>query len=198
MARNPVFVKKGPSFMNYSTKAALGIKDPYLKLDTAHFKDAIEGQGNQIIVHLVQSYPLHCPRCGQLMLRNGFKLVKILGPSLHYEPTIWSIRKQNTFLSHHRTVHKRLPRWPKLNHHHISQAIKLRIMMQLTANESQTDIAKELGISDWTVRRVILNLDQSFKPNYHWLPRHIAFDDFKSGRFTPSGMSMKWPSRRDR
>ncbi|WP_243685697.1 hypothetical protein [Limosilactobacillus fermentum] len=24
--------------------------------------------------------------------------------------------------------------------------------MQLTANESQTDIAKELGISDWTVR----------------------------------------------
>lgn len=29
-----------------------------------------------------------------------------------------------------------------------------------------------------------------FKPNYHWLPRHIAFDDFKSGRFAPSGMSM--------
>ncbi|MCG0596650.1 hypothetical protein IMAU10118_03035 [Lactiplantibacillus plantarum] len=28
--------------MNYSTKAALGIKDPYLELDTAHFKDAIE------------------------------------------------------------------------------------------------------------------------------------------------------------
>ncbi|WED58064.1 hypothetical protein PY770_04580 [Fructilactobacillus sanfranciscensis] len=27
--------------------------------------------------------------------------------------------------------------------------------MQLTVNESQTDIAKELGISDWTVRRVI-------------------------------------------
>ncbi len=63
-------------------------------------------------------------------------------------------------------------------------------MMQLTVNESQTDIAKELGISDWTVRRVIFNLDQFFKPNYHWLPRHIAFDDFKSGRFAPSGMSM--------
>lgn len=74
--------------------------------------------------------------------------------------------------------------------HHISQAIKRLIMMQLTANESQTDIAKELGISDWTVRRVIFNLDQFFKPCYHWLPRHIAFDDFKSGRFAPSGMSM--------
>lgn len=82
--------------MNYSTKAALGIKDPYLELDTAHFKDAIEDQGNQVIVHLIQSYPLHCPRCGQLMLKNGFKLVKVLGPSLHYEPTIWSIRKQTS------------------------------------------------------------------------------------------------------
>lgn len=63
-------------------------------------------------------------------------------------------------------------------------------MIQLTTNESQIDIAKELGISDWTVRLVIFNLDQFFKPNYHWLPRHIAFDDFKSGRFAPSGMSM--------
>jgi len=63
-------------------------------------------------------------------------------------------------------------------------------MIQLTTNESQIDIAKELGISDWTVRRIIFNLDQFFKPNYHWLPRHIAFDDFKSGRFAPSGMSM--------
>ncbi len=63
-------------------------------------------------------------------------------------------------------------------------------MIQLTTNESQIDIAKELGISDWTVRRVVFNLDQFFKPNYHWLPRHIAFDDFKSGRFAPSGMSM--------
>ena len=71
-------------------------------------------------------------------------------------------------------------------HHHISQAIKLLIMMQLTANESQTDIAKDLGISDWTVRRVIFNLDQFFKPCYYWLPRHIAFDDFKSGRFAAS------------
>lgn len=36
--------------MDYSTKAALGIKDSHLELDTAHFKDAIEDQGNQVIV----------------------------------------------------------------------------------------------------------------------------------------------------
>lgn len=180
--------------MNYSTKAALGIKDPYLELDTAHFKDAIEDQGNQVIVHLIQSYPLHCPRCGQLMLKNGFKLVKVLRPSLHYEPTIWSIRKQKYLCKPSLNCPQTITKVAKVEdvkyHHHISQAIKQRVMMQLTVNESQTDIAKELVISDWTVRRVIFNLDQFFKPNYHRLPRHIAFDDFKSGRFAPSGMSM--------
>ncbi len=73
---------------------------------------------------------------------------------------------------------------------HIAWAIKQRAMMLLTTNQSQKDLAKALGISDWTVRRVITNLDSSFKPNYRWLPRHLAFDDFKSGKMAPSGMSM--------
>ncbi|MBB1085315.1 transposase family protein, partial [Limosilactobacillus fastidiosus] len=107
---------------------------------------------------------------------------------------IWSIRKQKYLCKPSPDCPQTITKVARVKdvkyRHHISQAINLRIMMQLTANESQTDIAKELGISDWTVRRVILNLDQSFKPNYHWLPRHIAFDDFKSGRFAPSGMSM--------
>lgn len=63
-------------------------------------------------------------------------------------------------------------------------------MMELTKNQSQIDLAKDFDVSDGTVRRVINCLDQTFKPNYHWLPRHIAFDDLKSGRFAPSGMSM--------
>ncbi len=63
-------------------------------------------------------------------------------------------------------------------------------MMLLTFNLSEKDISKIIGVSDLTVRRVITNLDHEFKPNYHWLPRHIAFDDFKSGRFAPSDMSI--------
>nr|WP_308723597.1 transposase family protein [Lactiplantibacillus plantarum] len=56
--------------------------------------------------------------------------------------------------------------------------------MQLTVNESQTDIAKELGISDWTVRRVASFASiNSSSLTTTGLPRHtIAFDDFKSGR----------------
>ncbi|NRN84608.1 hypothetical protein IMAU30040_00537 [Lactobacillus helveticus] len=128
------------------------------------------------------------------MLKNGFKIVNVLGPSLHYQPTIWSIRNQKYLCKPSSACPSTITELAKVKdikyRHHISQAIKQQVMIQLTTNESQIDIAKELGISDWTVRRVIFNLDQFFKPNYHWLPRHIAFDDFKSGRFAPSGMSM--------
>ena len=44
---------------------------------------------------------------------------------------------------------------------HITWAIKQRAMMLLTTNQSQKDLAKALGVSDWTVRRVITNLDLS-------------------------------------
>ncbi|WP_231120254.1 transposase [Limosilactobacillus reuteri] len=179
--------------MNNSIKTILGIKDPYLKLDEKNFDNPIEDQPNQIIVHLIQTYPMHCPKCGHLMCKNGYKTVNCLGPELHFKPTIWSIKKQKyickasscpevvTKLAAVEDIHYR---------NHISLAIKQRAMMLLTKNESQSDLAKELNVSDWTIRRVITNLDQFFKPNYHWLPRHIAFDDFKSGRFAPSGMSM--------
>lgn len=180
--------------MDYSTRTALEIKDSHLELDTAHFKNVIESHDNQVVVHLIQSYPLRCSRCGQLMFKNGFKIVNVLGPSLHYQPTIWSISNQKYLCKPSSACPSTITELAKVKdikyRHHISQAIKQQVMIQLTTNESQIDIAKELGISDWTVRRVIFNLDQFFKPNYHWLPRHIAFDDFKSGRFAPSGMSM--------
>ena len=180
--------------MNYSTKIALGIKDRHLELDIKHFKNPIEDQGNLIVVHLTQSYPHHCPLCGQLMSKNGFKTVRSLGPSLHYKPAIWSIRKQKYICKPSENCPKTVTDFAKVTdlkyRHHIALAVKQRIMMQLSTNESQTDIAKSFGVSDWTVRRIISNLDQVFKPNYHWLPRHIAFDDFKSGRFAPSDMSM--------
>ena len=80
--------------MNYSTRVALGVKDYHLELDDKHFTEPFEDQGDRIVIHFIQSYPLCCPRCGQPMLKNGFRTVNALGPSLHYKPTIWSIRKQ--------------------------------------------------------------------------------------------------------
>ena len=180
--------------MNYSTRVALGVKDYHLELDDKHFTEPVEDQGNRIVIHFIQSYPLHCPRCGQPMLKNGFRTVNALGPSLHYKPTIWSIRKQKYLCKPSDDCPNTVTRLAQVKdidyHTHITWAIKQRAMMLLTTNQSQKDLAKSLGVSDWTVRRVITNLDSSFKPNYRWLPRHIAFDDFKSGKMAPSGMSM--------
>lgn len=73
---------------------------------------------------------------------------------------------------------------------HITREVKQRIMMHLTLNQSETDIGKILGVYDWTIGRVITRINQDFQPNYQRLPCHLAFDDFKSERFAPSGMSM--------
>lgn len=63
--------------MNNSIKTILGIKDPYLKLDEKNFDNPIEDQPNQIIVHLIQTYPMHCPKCGHLMCKNGIIMTSL-------------------------------------------------------------------------------------------------------------------------
>lgn len=69
-----------------------GIKDPYLKPDKPFLTEDKELK----IIHLIQSYPMHCPLCGQLMRRNGFRkrpvTIKIL--TLAGKPAILKIKKQ--------------------------------------------------------------------------------------------------------
>jgi hypothetical protein len=45
-------------------------------------------------------------------------------------------------------------------------------------------------ISTQTVMRAAEGLFVYNKTNFHYLPQNIAFDDFKSGKFATSGMSM--------
>lgn len=98
----------------------------------------IESHDNQVVVHLIQSYPLRCPRCGQLMLKNGFKIVNVLGPSLHYQPTIWSMRNQKYLCKPSSACPSTITELAKVKdikyRHHISQAIKQQVMIQLTTN----------------------------------------------------------------
>lgn len=69
-----------------------GIKDPYLKPDKPFLTEDKELK----IIHLIQSYPMHCPLCGQLMRRNGFRkrpvTIKILTPA--GKPAVLKIKKQ--------------------------------------------------------------------------------------------------------
>lgn len=51
-------------------------------------------------------------------------------------------------------------------------------------------IASYHNVSVNTVERQLEGLDDTFKSNHNWLPATIAFDDFKSGKFVQSNMSM--------
>lgn len=51
-------------------------------------------------------------------------------------------------------------------------------------------IANHHNVSTNTVERQLEGLEDTFKTNPHWLPATIAFDDFKSGKFAQSKMSM--------
>lgn len=180
--------------MDNNIKTLAGFKDNRLEIDPKFADKAVDDQGPCIIVHLLQTYPLHCPKCGRLMLKNGFKEVNYQGPTVHYQPVIWSIRKQKYICKPSRECPATVTQVAEVSdvpfRHHIAQLIKQRLACALAQNKSQKDVANDFFVSDWTVRRILLGLDKFFQPNWHWLPRHIAFDDFKSERFAPSGMSM--------
>lgn len=61
----------------------------------------------------------------------------------------------------------------------------------MSDNVSQKHIAQAYNISPHTVMRQAQGLFNYNKTTFHYLPQHIAFDDFKSSNFAKSnGMSM--------
>ena len=183
--RNLILMTNDISFLT-------GINDPDLKIDKA----GVEDTGNYKVIHLVKTGTCHCPVCGRPMLKNGYrgKPVKIVALPIANVPTILLIKKQ-------KYICKPSPQCPGtvtkvaeirgINHGcRIANNVKQAITLTLRRNESQKDIGEQYYVSPSTVGRIIDNLEDSFTPEKSWLPNTIAFDDFKSGRFAPSGMSM--------
>lgn len=170
-----------------------GIKDPYLKFDVP----ATTETNGLKTVHLLQSPPMHCPVCGRLMKRNGWLrkhpvIVRILG--IAGVPTVLSITKQQYICKPSavcpKTVTCVAPVQGIKKGCRIANLVKHDISLELADNISQSDIAKQHQVSVNTVSRVLDSLESSLVPDRHWLPATIAFDDFKSGKFNSSGMSM--------
>lgn len=169
-----------------------GIKDPHLKFDNP----ATSIEHGLKVIHLVQSYPMKCPHCGRLMKRNGFRhkpvVVKIL--SVAGTPTVLSIKKQQYLCPATPQCPQIITRVARVQgiktRCRIAEVVKQHISVELTQTISMTTIAQQHHVSTNTVARQLNNLEQSFKLNRNWLPATIAFDDFKSGKFAQSGMSM--------
>ena len=170
-----------------------GINDPYLKFD----KPATTIENGRKVIHLLQSLPMHCPVCGQLMQRNGWlrrRPVKIKILSIAGQPTVLSIIKQQYLCKPSASCPHPVTRVAPIQGIQkgcrIANLVKQHITLELTQNISQTTIARQHNVSTNTVSRALTQMQDSFTPNRQWLPVAIAFDDFKSGQFAQSGMSM--------
>lgn len=144
-----------------------GIKDPYLKFD--HPATSVE-KGVKVI-HLVQSYPMKCPHCGQLMKRNGFRrkpvIVKIL--SVAGTPTVLSIKKQQYLCPSTPQCPPTITRVAQVQgvqaRCRIAEIVKQHIAIELAQTISMTTIAQQHDVSTNTVARQLNPLEQNFQPN---------------------------------
>lgn len=183
--------------MDNSTRILLGIKDPNLQRDPK-FPETVteELYQDQImsIAHLMQTYTRLCPECKQPMRRNGYKLVQIKSLSSAGILVLLSIRKQKFICPDSPDCPENITKIAEVQdvepNTQIAKAVKYHSITQLKNNRTQTDIADEHGISTMTVMRFGQEMASYFKPRYTWLPQDIAFDDFKSGKFAKSGMSI--------
>ena len=96
------------------------------------------------------------------MCKNGYKTVNCLGPELHFKSTIWSIKKQKYICKASSSCSEVITKLAAVKdikyRNHISLAIKQLAMMLLTKNESQSDLAKELNVSEkFSVLFVVTN-----------------------------------------
>lgn len=184
--------------MENCTLDLLGIKDSRLRFDPKYKNEATTYDFYKYqkvrFIHLLQSYSCSCPVCCKKMKRNGFKTVKMIGLPSGGLTNIFSIRKQKYLCPSSGTCPQTITKLAEIKdvraNNQISQAVKYQAVSKLGQNISQKDIAADFGISGMTVMRFAQEVSTYLEPNYHYLPQNIAFDDFKSGNFSASGMSI--------
>ncbi|KRM54965.1 ISL3 family transposase (plasmid) [Paucilactobacillus suebicus] len=176
--------------MNDCIRKALGITDPRIELDEKEkYRTVMTDKGQATLWFCKLTYPLLCPNCHELMNKNGMKVVTHQGNPSGTSLNFIRIRKQKYICKHcGRTELASLSDVKKNDH--IFSSIKSVIALQVPEDMSMTLIGKLNHVSSNTVYRAIAGLEEYLKPNYHFLPSHIAFDDFSSGRFSKSGMSI--------
>lgn len=177
--------------MDYDIKFFFNIKDKHLVLDK---KMPFEECNGCKIIHFIQTYEMKCPACGKVMLKNGFKTVKIKAFPIGKAPTIFSIKKQKYICHPSDNCPKTITKIAEVKGikagHQIANTVTDSVMIDLTKNRSIKDIAQDHYVSSSTIIRSLNSLSTHFNVNRRWLPRAICLDDFKSGSALHDGMSM--------
>ena len=122
------------------------------------------------------------------MNKNGKKLVQNIASLTANLFNQLAIRKQKYICPQcHQTALAEFTNIESGNH--IMTNVKQAAAMELSENVSQKHIAQAYNISPHTVMRQAQGFFTYNKTTFHYLPQHIAFDDFKSGNLAKiSGM----------
>jgi transposase len=178
--------------MDKNIKLTYGITDPNIEFDE-NFQDQITQETRDglkvLVLHLYLTYEKRCPDCGYIMNHNGTRMVENKGPKMAKNFAYFSIRKQKFICA--KCHHTATAEFNDVNpNDHIVRLVKQEIAMELSENVSQKYIAQAYNVSSITVIRAAKGLFIYNQTNFNYLPKHLAFDDFKSGHFSPSGMSI--------
>lgn len=173
-------------------KLSLALKDPNLEIDpdfteisTIEYRNDIK----TLVWHLKTSPQLHCPVCGFVMSKNGFKLVQIKHDHTSDHLNILSIKKQKYICSNCRKT-SLAPVLDVRPNDHIALCVKQAIASESTEAVSKKYIGQRYFVSANTVERASNSWFNANTPRFTWLPQNIAFDDFKSGKFAHAAMSI--------
>lgn len=178
---------------NYSIRNLLNIKDENITFDENFCtEERIKGVDSKVFHGTLTYQPEACYACGHVfdaqIIKHGFKTSVIKLPSISGYHTYLKLRKQRYFCKHcHCTFILKTD--VVAENCYISNNTKAAIALEAKEKISEKDIAKHHNVSHSTVNRVINSFYDYYKPNYHYLPKHLCFDEFKSVKSATGAMS---------
>lgn len=179
--------------MDNHTRKLLGLTDKNLFFSEEWLEERFDGFVQTNIIKAKLTYkPSYCRKCGikneGQVIKNGTHKTKILLLPIRSFKTVLELTRSRflckecgeTFNAQTNLVDE---------HCYISKELKYRIALDLAKNTSRKDIAERYFVSDVTVMRVMKTCALAFKPNFHYLPSILCFDEFKSMKSCSGKMS---------
>lgn len=176
-----------------SIRNLLNIKDKNITFaENFCTEEMVKGVKSKVFHGVLTYQPKACTKCGHVfdhqIIKFGFKTSLIKLPSVSNYHTYLKLKKQR-YQCHHCDSTFILETNVVDANCYISNNTKLAIALNAKDKISEKDIAKTHNVSHSTVNRIIDSFYDYYKPNYHYLPAHLCFDEFKSVKSAAGAMS---------
>lgn len=180
--------------MDNDTRKILGLTDINLNFPDKNWLSLreIKGVKANLISGTLDYRPRCCEKCGEInqgqIIRNGSANTCTQLPVFNKRLTFLKLKRTRflchncgaTFVAHTSLVDE---------HCHLSKDLKYQIALDLTRTRSRKEIAEDNFVSDVTVIRVQEELAKAYCSNWHFLPKVLCVDEFKSMKSCKGAMS---------